>query len=67
MTDVTYVAFVPRSKRAKLHDILTREDTGPIAWQEKRGLFRSEFHFSGPAGLVRRVHAYVTDWVAREL
>jgi hypothetical protein len=66
MTDVTYVAFVPRSKCDKLRDALSAEDTGAIRWFEKRGMFGSEFHFSGPAGLVRRTHAYITEWLASD-
>jgi hypothetical protein len=66
VTDATYVSFVPRSKRAKLRQILTSEDTGPVRWTEKRGLLVSEFAFSGPAALVRKVHAQVTSWIARD-
>ena len=66
MTDATYVSFVPRSKRNKLRHILTTEDTGPVRWTEKRRLFVSEFVFSGPSHLVRKVHAHVTSWVARD-
>jgi hypothetical protein len=66
MTDVTYVAFVPKSKRDKLRDILSSEDTGSISWVEKRGMFGSEFHFSGPANLARRTHAYIVQWLASD-
>ncbi|HEX2560357.1 hypothetical protein [Phenylobacterium sp.] len=66
MSDATYVSFVPRSKRSHLRQILTSEDTGPIRWAEKRGLFVSEFSFSGPSAIVRTVHAHVTSWIARD-
>jgi hypothetical protein len=63
MTDATYVAFVPASKRAALREILKTEDTGPLAWREQRTLFGSEFYFSGPPALARKAHAYVAQWV----
>lgn len=66
MSDATYVSFVPRSKRSRLRQILTSEDTGPIRWTERRRLFFSEFSFSGPSHIVRKVHAHVTSWVARD-
>lgn len=66
VSEVTYVSFVPRSKRAKLRQILESEDTGPVTWTEKKMLFGSEFYFSGPAALVRRTHAYITQWLAAD-
>ena len=63
MSDATYMAFVPSSKRAKLREILQSEDTGPITWRERKTLFGSEFYFSGPAGLARTTHAYITHWL----
>ena len=66
MSDATYVSFVPRAKRGQLRQILTSEDTGPVRWTEKRGLLVSEFAFSGPSALVRKVHAHVTSWIARD-
>lgn len=64
MTDVTYVAFVPRSKCEKLRQALAHEDTGRISWVEKRRLFGSEFYFSGPARLIRITHAHIAAWLA---
>ena len=64
MSEATYVSFVPSSKRAKLREVLQSEDTGPIAWRERKTLFGSEFYFSGPSGLARRTHAFVTQWLA---
>lgn len=64
MSDATYVAFVPRSKREKLRSALQAEDTGLVTWRERRTLFGSEFYFSGPAGLVRKTHAYIMHWIA---
>lgn len=64
MSDATYVAFVPRAKSGKLRSTLQAEDTGPVTWRERKKLFGSEFYFSGPAGLVRRTHAYITHWLA---
>jgi hypothetical protein len=66
LTDVTYVSFVPRSRRAKLRNALSSEDTGQIRWVEKRRIFGSEFHFSGPARPVRKTHAYITAWLASD-
>ena len=66
MSDVTYVSFVPRSKRAKLRGVLESEDTGALNWTEKRRLFGSEFYFSGPSGLVRKTHSYITAWLASD-
>ncbi|RAK59851.1 hypothetical protein DJ021_08550 [Phenylobacterium hankyongense] len=66
MTDVTYVSFVPRSRRGQLRSALAAEDTGPISWVEKRRMFGSEFHFSGPSRLVRKTHAYITEWLASD-
>jgi hypothetical protein len=63
---VTYVSFVPRARRAKLRSALAAEDTGQIRWVEKRGIFGSEFHFSGPARLVRKTHAYIAEWLASD-
>jgi len=64
MSDATYMSFVPRSKRDKLRQVLESEDTGAVRWTEKRGLFGSEFYFSGPSVLVRKTHAYITAWLA---
>lgn len=63
MSEATYVAFVPSSKSGKLRAILQSEDTGAISWRERRILFGSEFYFSGPPGLARTTHAYVTHWL----
>ena len=65
MSDATYVAFVPNSKRGKLRALLQSENTEPLSWREKKGLFGSEFYLSGPAGAVRRAHLYITEWLAR--
>ena len=67
MSEVTYVSFVPKAKRAKLRSVLESEDTGQVRWREKKKLFGSEFHFSGPTELVRRTHAYITQWLADDL
>lgn len=65
MTDATFVSIVPRSKRTKLRELLTRESTAPVQWTEKRGLLGSEFFFSGPPALVRKVHLYVATWLTK--
>ena len=65
MSEVPYVSLVPKSKSQKLRALLESEDTGALSWVEKKKLFGSEFHFSGPPGLVRKTHAYVTGWLAR--
>ncbi len=66
MADATYVSYVPRSKRNRLRQVLNTEDTRPVRWTEKRGLFGSEFFFSGPSAVVRRVHAHITSWLAED-
>ncbi|CAN7428233.1 hypothetical protein LJR225_002782 [Phenylobacterium sp. LjRoot225] len=66
MTEVTYVSYVPKGKRAKLRQVLESEDTGSVRWSEKKKLFGSEFYFSGPTQLVRRTHAYITAWLAAD-
>lgn len=63
MSDATFVAFVPAAKRDRLRQMLQTEDTGAIDWKERRSFGGSEFYFSGPSGLARRVHAYVIEWV----
>lgn len=65
MPDATYVAFVPTAMTAKLRSVLQSEDTGQISWRERKGLFGSEFYFSGPPKLARATHAYVSEWVVR--
>ena len=64
MSDVTFVSFVPKAKSGKLRRTLQSEDTGDLRWREQKTLFGSEFYFSGPSGLVRRTHEYVTLWLA---
>jgi hypothetical protein len=64
VNEITYVSFVPKAKRAELRHVLETEDTGPIRWREKKTLFGSEFHFSGPTELVRKTHAFITEWLA---
>jgi hypothetical protein len=64
VTEVTYVSYVPKAKRAKLRLVLQTEDTGSVRWFEKKKLFGSEFYFSGPTELVRKTHAYITQWLA---
>ena len=66
MTDATYVAFVPNSKSAKLRSVLQAEDTGALTWRERKVMFGSEFYFSGPTELVRKTHAYITQWLAAD-
>lgn len=63
MPDITAVSFVPKSKRDRLRDVLTTENTGALRWTERKGFARSEFHFSGPASLVMKTHAYVSRWL----
>jgi hypothetical protein len=65
MSDATYVSFVPKAKREKLRAVLTEEDTGQISWREHRGMFGSEFYFSGPPALVRKTHLFVAEWLTR--
>jgi hypothetical protein len=66
VSEATYVSFVPKAKRGKLRRVLETEDTGAVSWTEKKLLFGSEFYFSGPAELVRKTHAYITAWLARD-
>ena len=66
MAEATYVSYVPSGKRAKLRLVLQSEDTGAITWREKKKLFGSEFYFSGPTELVRKTHAYITQWLAAD-
>ena len=65
MPDATYVAFVPTGMTAKLRSVLEAEDTGAISWRERKGLFGSEFYFSGPSSLARATHAYISEWVVK--
>lgn len=65
MSDAVYVSYVPASKRAKLREVLQAEDTGSLSWRERKGFFQSEFYFSGPPGLARKTHAFVTQWLNR--
>ena len=64
MSEATYVSFVPSSKRANLREVLQSEDTGPIAWRERKTLFGSEFYFSGPASLARETHQHLVRWLS---
>jgi hypothetical protein len=66
MADLTYVSLVPKDSSAKLRQVLSEEDTGPLAWREVRERWGSEFHFTGPSDLVRTTHEFVTLWVANE-
>ena len=66
MSEVTYVSYVPKRKRAKLRSVLQSQDNREIRWREKKKLFGSEFYFSGPTELVRRTHAYITRWLAED-
>lgn len=65
MSEATYVSFVPKAQRAKLREALQSEDTGEIAWRERKTFAGSEFYFSGPARHVRKTHEFVTLWLAR--
>jgi hypothetical protein len=65
MSDATYVSFVPKAKREKLREVLSGEDTGEITWRERKVHAGSEFYFSGPPALVRKVHAYVAEWLIK--
>ena len=64
MIEATYVSFVPKTKSDKLRQTLTAEDTGPLRWRERRTFSGSEFYFTGPPGLARKTHVYVTQWLA---
>ncbi len=63
MSEATFVSFVPKAKSAKLRRTLQTEDTGELRWREHKTLFGSEFYFSGPPGLVRQTHEYITFWL----
>mgnify|MGYP001282479869 CR=1 FL=1 len=65
MSDATYVAFVPSGMTARLRAVLETEDTGAITWRERKGLFGSEFYFSGPSRLARATHLYISEWVVK--
>jgi len=64
MIEATYVSFVPKTKSDKLRQTLTAEDTAPLRWHERRTFSGSEFYFTGPPGLARKTHIYVTQWLA---
>ena len=64
MSEATYVTYVPKSMREQLRATLESEDTGAVTWREKKLRQGSEFYFSGPAGLVRKTHAFIVSWVA---
>ncbi len=66
MDNLTYVSIVPKSCSARLREVLTQEDTGDLTWREVRVARGSEFYFTGPPGLVRKTHEFVTLWVANE-
>jgi hypothetical protein len=55
---------VPKTKCEKLRKTLTAEDTGELRWREQKTRSGSEFYFTGPAGLVRKTHDYITKWIA---
>jgi hypothetical protein len=64
MPEATYVSFVPKAYSGKLRETLMSEDTGEIAWRERKTFSGSEFYFSGPALLTRKTHAFVTLWLS---
>ena len=64
MVDITAVSFGPKSKRNRLRHVLTTGDTGDLRWREHKKWFGSEFHFTGPAPLVMKTQAYITQWIA---
>ena len=66
MSEITYVALVPKDSSAKLRDVLMEEDTGPLIWREERSRRGSEFYFTGPSELARQTHEFVTLWVANQ-
>jgi hypothetical protein len=64
VSEITCVSFVPKAKRGKLRHVLMTGETGDLRWRERKKFFGSEFYFSGPPGLVRKTHVYVTRWLA---
>lgn len=64
MTEISAVSFVPKSHRARLRHVLQTADTGDLRWKERKKLFGSEFHFTGPSALVMRTHRYIAYWLA---
>jgi hypothetical protein len=63
MQDVTCISYIPKAHRARLREQLSGVDAD-MAWRERRGLFGSEFHFTGPSRTVVKVHLAVTRWLA---
>ncbi len=63
MVEATFVSFVPKSKSDELRKALTTEDTGDLQWRERRTFSGSEFYFTGPSELARKVHVYVAQWL----
>jgi hypothetical protein len=67
MAEVTYVSIVPKESSGKLRETLEQNDTGELKWREQRSrLGSSEFYFTGPPGLVRQTHEFVTLWLANQ-
>ena len=66
MVEITCVSIVPRECSARLRQVLAEEDTGPLKWREARSGRGSEFYFTGPPGLVRQTHEFVTVWLANQ-
>ena len=63
MAEITAVTFVPKSIRRQLRYVLGNGDTEGLRWQERKRWSGSDFYFSGPAALVMKTHAFVSDWV----
>ena len=54
--DATYVLYVPRKERSRIHGKLTPEVVGDVRWRERKIWRGSEFYFSGPAASARAAH-----------
>ena len=55
---------VPVFGAMRVRQTLTAEDTGQLHWRERKTFSGSEFYFTGPPGLVRKTHDYITKWIA---
>ena len=65
MTEATFVIFASRAERERLRAHLDAHPTAAVTWSERRSLFGSEFHVTGPSSEAREAHALAASHMAR--
>jgi hypothetical protein len=65
MMQATYILYASKAQLVRLRAHVREHPDGEVSWRERRKLFGSEFHVSGPSRLAREAHERAATWLSR--